>query len=152
MNNKILAMKITTGEDVLAESFGLNTDLGSIILANIVQINIEPDGLSVKNYFPFSKIDKQYPMSLANIILLETLDDDSAKMYHNSVLQLKIDQVKSKTSKRMTGNTKDDYYVISESFEEIKKMTSEYSEKYGITPPSLADMEEQLEKNKPLFH
>lgn len=152
MNNKVLALKMTTGEDVLAEAFGMNVENDVIMLANIVQITIEQDGLSVKNYFPFSKIDKQYPVMLSHTVLLEILDDDSAKMYHNSVLQLKIDQVKSKTSKRMTGNIKEDYYVISESFEEIKKMTSEYNEKYGVTPPSLTDMEEQLEKNKPLFH
>ena len=150
--NKVLNVKFMNGDNIIAEVIMTDSTKLVYYIRNIIQVAMTEDGMMFKHYFPFSKYDKIFPIRIDNILLADVLDGEMELMYYTSVLQMKIDEMKSKTNKKMTGNSKEDYHLIFDSVTEIRRLSEEYVEKYGVEPPNLSDVEEQLEKHKPIFH
>lgn len=152
MNKSVYTIKLKNGEHLLAEVLGIHEATNELQLTNMLQLVNTPEGIEVKSYFPFSTADKEYTLSFSDVRFIDTVDTDSAKFYASSLVQMRIEQIKTKAYRKMTGNIREDYFTIFDSLQDIKKMASVYTEKYGIEPPNLEDMEEQLEKHKPIMH
>jgi hypothetical protein len=140
------ALKLTTGETLFAEV--ISADEHAMTIINPMQVTIGFDNqeqIAMMPWVPFAT-RKEIPIPIRMIFFADPLNNQFFEYYGKVVIQSEMNKIKHEVYNKMVDGN--DYLVMFEGLEKMKKVSEELMLKFGIPGPDFSDFESALEKHK----
>lgn len=150
-------MKLRSGSTVFAELINLDeSEFGAYYIIKDPLLyeqhqTKEGIGVSLLPYIPYSN-DTTCKISADEIFLANKLSNEFVAYYGKALMQIQLAAIKDKYHDQFSGEMSTDYYLIMSMLDELKKEAKKYEDKFNLESPVFGEMEELLEKHKPLLN
>ena len=150
-------MKLRSGSTIFAELIELDESAQGayyIIQDPLVYEQRETRdgiGVSLLPYVPYTK-DTKCKISADEIFLANQLSPEFVSYYGRALMQIQLASIKEKFQNLLSGEIAEDYYVILMMLEALKDEAQKFEERFDIDSPTFGEMEELLEKHRPLLN